>query len=45
MLADNENSYTETYIVWNDDINLVGALIPRTNGRSTVCGTIKFKNG
>jgi len=45
MLADTENSYTETYIVWNDDINLVGALIPRANGRSTVCGTIKFKNG
>ena len=39
MLADPENSYAETYIVWNDDINLVGALIPRNNGRSTVCGT------
>ena len=45
MLGNTEKSFSETFIVWNDEINLVGALIPLLNGRATICGTIKFKNG
>ena len=45
MLVDEEKNYSEIYIVWNEDINLVGTLIPSNNGRAAVCGTIKFKNG
>jgi hypothetical protein len=45
MLAKVERSYSETLIVWNDDINLVGALIPSDKAKAKVCGTIKFKNG
>ena len=45
MTVDEEKNYSETYIVWNDDINLVGAVIPSNNGRASVSGTIKFKNG
>jgi hypothetical protein len=45
MLADAEKSYSETFIIWNDAINLVAALIPSNKGRAAACGTIKFKNG
>jgi len=45
MLADAEKSYSETFIVWNDDINLIATLIPSNEGRTAACGTIKFKNG
>lgn len=45
MLADAEKSYPETFIVWNDDINLISALIPSEEGKATVSGTIKFKDG
>jgi len=45
MVSDTKKLFSETFIVWNDEINLVGALIPLMNGRATICGTIKFKNG
>ncbi len=45
MLADADKRYSETFIVWNENINLVGALIPSNRGKAAVCGTIKFKNG
>ena len=45
MLAKVERSYSETFIVWNDDINLIGAFIPSDKGKTVACGTIKFKNG
>ena len=45
MSANPGKSISETFIVWNDEINLVGALIPLRNGRAKIRGTIKFKNG
>ena len=45
MLAEPRMGFSETFLVWNDDINLIGALIPSNNGRASVCGTIRFKNG
>jgi hypothetical protein len=45
MLTKPRKSFSKTFIVWNDYINLVGALIPSNKGRASVCGTIRFKNG
>ncbi|MEE4606261.1 MAG: hypothetical protein V2J65_33635 [Desulfobacteraceae bacterium] len=45
MLTKSRKSFSKTFIVWNDYINLVGALIPSHEGRASVCGTIRFKNG
>jgi hypothetical protein len=45
MPANAERSRTETFIVWNDYINLVGAIIPSDEGKASVRGTIRFKNG
>jgi len=45
MLTEPRKSFSETFIVWNDYINLVGALIPSNKGRASVRGTIRFKNG
>lgn len=45
MLKKQQISYSETFIVCNDNINLVGALIPLDKGKVSVCGTVKFKNG
>ncbi|MEX1346190.1 MAG: hypothetical protein AB1Z31_00530 [Desulfobacterales bacterium] len=45
MLIKSRMSFSKTFIVWNDSINLVGALVPSNKGRASVCGTIKFKNG
>ena len=45
MLIKSRKSFSKTFIVWNDSINIVGALIPSNKGRASVCGTIKFKNG
>ncbi len=45
MLADAAKSYSETFIVWNDDINFVGAVVPFNTGKAAVCGTVNFKNG
>jgi hypothetical protein len=45
MLIEPRKSSSETFIVWNEYINLVGAFIPSNTGRASVCGTIRFKNG
>jgi hypothetical protein len=45
MLTEPQKNFSETFIVWNDYINLVGALIPSNKGRASVRGTIRFKNG
>jgi hypothetical protein len=45
MLTETGKSFCETFIVWNDNINLVGALIPSNKGRASVSGMIRFKNG
>jgi hypothetical protein len=45
MPANAEKSCTETFIVWNDYINLVGAIIPSGEGKASVRGTIRFKDG
>lgn len=44
MSTDEEKSYSEIFVVWNDLINLVGRLIPVNKGRAAVHGTVKFKN-
>jgi hypothetical protein len=44
-LTKTRKSFSKTFIVWNDYINLVGALIPSNKGGASVCGTIRFKNG
>ena len=45
MLTEPRMGFSETYLVWNDNINLIGALIPSNNGGASVCGTIRFNNG
>ena len=45
MPANAEKGRTETFIVWNDYINLVGAIIPSGEGKASVRGTIRFKDG
>lgn len=45
MLTKPREGSFKTFIVWNDYINLVGALIPSNKGRASVCGAIRFKNG
>ena len=45
MLIKPRESFSKTFIVWNDSINLVGSLISSNKGRTSVCGTIRFKNG
>jgi hypothetical protein len=45
MVSDARKSFTETFIVWDDEINLVAALIPSKNGQATIRGTARFKNG
>lgn len=45
MLTETRKSLSETFIVWNDNINLVGALIPSNKGKASVSGMIRFKNG
>lgn len=45
MSANTEKCFSETFIVWNDEINLVAALIPSKNGQAAICGTARFKNG
>jgi hypothetical protein len=45
MPTDAEKARPETFIVWNDHINLVGAIIPSGEGKASVRGTIRFNNG
>ncbi len=45
MVSDAREIFSETFIVWNDEINLVAALIPSKNGLTAICGMAKFKNG
>ena len=45
MLAEPRMGFSETFLVWNENINLIGSLIPSNNGRASLCGTIRFKNG
>ena len=45
MLTEPQMGFSETFLVWNDNINLIGAVIPSNKGRASVCGTIRFKNG
>ena len=45
MLKVQRKHYSETFIVWNENINLVGALIPLDKEKVSVSGTVRFKNG
>ena len=45
MLTEPRKSFSETFIVWTENINFVGALIPSNKGRASVRGTARFKNG
>ena len=45
MVSDAGKSYSETFIVWDEEINLVACLIPSKNGQTTICGMARFKNG
>jgi hypothetical protein len=36
MSANTEKRFSETFIVWDDEINLVAALIPSENGQSAI---------
>ena len=45
MLTEQRKNFSETFIVWNDNINLVGSIIPINKGIASIYGTIKFKNG
>ena len=45
MMSDARKGFSETFIVWDDEINLVTALIPSKNGQAAICGMAKFTNG
>ena len=45
MLTAPGKGFSETFIVWNDKINLIGSIVPANEGRGSIYGTIKFKNG
>ena len=45
MLAEPQMGFSETFLVWNDNVNLIGALIPSNKGKASVCGTVRFENG
>jgi hypothetical protein len=45
MLANTEKRFSETFIVWDDEIILVASLVPAKNGHAAVCGMARFKNG
>ena len=45
MQSDEGETYAETFIIWNDDINLIGTLKPSNEEISEICGSIKFRNG
>jgi hypothetical protein len=45
MFTEPPKSYSETFVVWNDKINLIGACIPLDKGKASVCGTVRFKDG
>lgn len=45
MLTEPRKSFSETFLVCNDYINLVGVLISSNKGRASVGGMIRFKNG
>jgi hypothetical protein len=45
MPANAEKSRTETFIVWNDYIHLIGAIILSGEGKASARGMIRFKNG
>ena len=45
MVSDAGKSFSETFIVWDDEINLVAGLIPSKNGQAAICGIARFKNG
>ena len=45
MMSDARKGFSETFIVWDDEINLVAALIPSKNGQAAICGMAKFTNG
>jgi len=44
MLTEQRKQFSETFIVWNDKINLVGSIIPSNKGKASILGTIKFQN-
>ena len=45
MQPDERECYSETFIIWNDEINLIGTLRPTTEGTAEICGSIKFRSG
>ena len=45
MQSDQEEGYSETFIIWNDEINLIGTLKPTVEGSAEICGSIKFRSG
>ena len=45
MALDAGKSFSETFIVWDEEINLVAALIPSKNGQAAISGMAKFRSG
>ena len=43
MLSESGKQYSETFLIWNENINFVGAVIPTPEGRAKISGSVIFK--
>ncbi len=44
MLTAPKKNISETFLIWNEDINFVGGLISSPEGSAKICGRVVFKN-
>ena len=43
MLSESVNHFSETFLIWNEKINFVGAVIPTPEGRAKISGSVIFR--
>ena len=43
MLSESGKPFSETFLIWNENINFVGALIPTPEGRAKISGSVIFR--
>ena len=43
MLSDSGEHFSETFLIWNEKINFIGAIIPTPEGRAKISGSVIFR--
>ena len=43
MLSESGKHFSETFLIWNEKINFVGAVIPTPEGRAKISGSVIFR--